>query len=57
MDVIHLAATRSKDFASLLGTIPSVAAFIRQQSAEAGAFVVDYEPPNVLVDVLGAQGR
>lgn len=57
MDVIHLAATRADDFASLLETIPSVAAFIAQQNSEAGgAYVVDYQPPNVLVDVLGTQG-
>ena len=56
VDVIHLAATRSDDFASLLGTIPAIAGLIQQQNAESGAFMIDYQPPNVLVDVLGSQG-
>ncbi|MFE2998615.1 MlaD family protein [Nocardia sp. NPDC059246] len=49
-DVIHLAATRSKDIASLLESIPSVAAVLRQQSQSPGGLAVSYQPPTVELD-------
>ncbi|MFE9322620.1 MlaD family protein [Nocardia sp. NPDC052278] len=49
--VIHLAATRSKDIASLLESIPSIAAFMRQQANDgATGLTMAYAPPNVQVD-------
>lgn len=56
-DVIHLAATRSKDIASLLDAIPSVAALMRQQGAGGTGLAMTYQPPNVLVDALAAEGK
>ncbi|MVU80776.1 MCE family protein [Nocardia sp. ET3-3] len=46
-DVIHLAATRSKDLASLLDSIPPVAAMLRQQSAGPDGPTLTYQPPTV----------
>ncbi|MBJ8345179.1 MlaD family protein [Antrihabitans sp. YC2-6] len=56
-DVIHLAASKSKDIAALLDSIPSVAGLMRQQAASADGLAMTYQPPNVLVDVLGAEGN
>ncbi|MFG3621295.1 MlaD family protein [Nocardia abscessus] len=46
-DVIHLAATRSKDIAGLLSVIPSVTAVIRQQTRDANGMTVTYQQPIV----------
>ncbi|CCW11339.1 virulence factor Mce family protein [Rhodococcus aetherivorans] len=46
-DLIHLAATRSKDIQSLMSTVPSIAAAMRQQSAASGGFTMAYQPPTV----------
>lgn len=48
-DIIHLAATRSKDIASLLDSIPSVAATLRQQAQGPGGLSVAYQPPTVQI--------
>ncbi|MFE2996956.1 MlaD family protein [Nocardia sp. NPDC059246] len=67
-DVIHLAATRSKDIASLLSSIPPVAAMLRQQSGADG-LTMSYQPPTVdigsgapvpvtgLLDLVLAKGK
>lgn len=49
-DVIHLAASRSKDIASLLDSIPPVASMLRQQAANDGGMSIDYRPPTVQLD-------
>ncbi|OBA53497.1 MULTISPECIES: MlaD family protein [Nocardia] len=49
-DAIHLAASRSKDIAGLLNSIPAVAALLRQQAAGDGGMSIDYRPPTVQVD-------
>lgn len=46
-DVIHLAATRSKDIAGLLSVIPSVTAAIRQQTRDPNGMTVTYQQPIV----------
>jgi virulence factor Mce-like protein len=56
-DVIHLAATKSKDIASLLDTIPSIAGLMRQQAAGSGGLSMTYQPPNVLVEALRGGGK
>ncbi|MVU80727.1 MCE family protein [Nocardia sp. ET3-3] len=48
-DVIHLAATRSKDIAALLESIPPVAAMLRQQADNNGGLAITYAPPTVNV--------
>ncbi|MGQ4601584.1 MlaD family protein [Nocardia sp. R6R-6] len=53
-DVIHLAATRSKDIAALLESIPSIAAVLRQQSDGAGGLTMVYQPPTVELDSAAA---
>ncbi|MEV5651941.1 MlaD family protein [Nocardia sp. NPDC052254] len=50
VDAIHLAASRSKDIANLLESIPSVATMLRQQSANDGGLSIDYRPPTVRID-------
>ncbi|WP_109529496.1 MULTISPECIES: MlaD family protein [Nocardia] len=49
-EAIHLAAGRSGDIASLLASIPSVAAMLRQQSDGDAAMAVAYQPPMVRID-------
>ncbi|WP_067680039.1 MlaD family protein [Nocardia miyunensis] len=49
-DAVHLAASRSKDIAGLLDSIPSIAATLRQQSTGNGGMVIDYRPPTVQAD-------
>ncbi|AHH19871.1 Mce family protein MceD [Nocardia nova SH22a] len=50
VDAIHLAASRSKDIASLLDSVPPVAAMLRQQAANDGGLSIDYRPPTVRLD-------
>ncbi|MET7773187.1 MlaD family protein [Nocardia sp. NPDC005366] len=49
-EAIHLAAARSGDIASLLESIPSVAAMLRQQSGDDGSMTVAYQPPTVRIE-------
>ncbi|WP_433598267.1 MlaD family protein [Nocardia sp. CA-135953] len=46
-DAIHLAATRSKDIAGLLSTIPSVTAAMGQQTRDPNGMTVTYQQPTV----------
>ncbi|NMN96689.1 MlaD family protein [Antrihabitans stalactiti] len=52
-DVIHLAATRSKDIRELLTTIPVIAAFMRQQATPTGEITMTFQQPQVNVGVHG----
>jgi virulence factor Mce-like protein len=54
VDVIHLAATRSKDMAGLLSSIPSVAGLMRQQSSGGEGLSIEFEPPTVALDTADA---
>lgn len=53
-NVIHLAASRSKDIQSLLSTVPSVAGLLRQQSASEDGLTMAYQPPTVEISPAAA---
>ncbi len=46
-DAIHLAATRSKDLASLLDSLPSVTTVLQQQFGRPGGPTMNYQPMTV----------